>query len=435
MMTDVDAPRVPSATRAWWLIAVLFITAIVSYSNRLVLGVLVDPLRTTFGVSDSAISLLQGPAFTVIYVLASLPLGRLADRINRKRLITAGATTWAIGATLCAWAPNFNLLLAARILVGVSEATLIPTAVSMIADSFQSHRRGTAFGVFAMATVVGGPLGISAGGILLDQANSGLFSSWPLIGALPPWRTVLVMFGLVGLIAPLLLLTVKEPARIVATDSAPGSVRDFIKENGRSLLPLYLGCGLLAIGDYGLVSWAPSVLIRRFEWRPDAVGVAFGFITALAGILGAFSGGTLSDLAERRMGLAGRFRVSFGAALLGGCAAVAISGGSANWVLTGVGAWVLVSTVGGIGGLVGIQSAVPNQFRGTAASVLTFCNTLFGYGGGPTLVALVTEHGFASPQAVGYGISVVVAPAALLAGILFYGSSRAALKSPPRVLV
>lgn len=230
-MTDVDAPRAPSAARAWWLIAVLFITAIVSYSNRLVLGVLVDPLRTTFGVSDSAISLLQGPAFTIIYVLASLPLGRLADRINRKRLVTAGAATWAVGATLCAWAPSFELLLAARIVVGVSEATLIPTAVSMIADSFQSHRRGTAFGVFAMATVVGGPLGISAGGILLNQADSGLFNSWPLIGALPPWRAVLVMFGLVGLIAPLLLLTVKEPARIVSTDEAPGSMRGFIKEN------------------------------------------------------------------------------------------------------------------------------------------------------------------------------------------------------------
>jgi hypothetical protein len=124
---------------------------------------------------------------------------------------------------------------------------------------------------------------------------------------------VLLIFGLIGLITPLLLLTVKEPARIVTTDAAPGSVRGFVKENGRSLLPLYLGCGLLAIGNYGLVSWVPSVLIRRFEWRPDAVGLAFGFITALAGILGSVSGGTLSDVGgaphgarrTHRCGLAG----------------------------------------------------------------------------------------------------------------------------------
>jgi len=386
-------------------------------------------------VSDSAISLLQGPAFTVIYVLASLPLGSMADRINRKRLLTAGATAWAIGATLCAWAPNFNLLLAARILVGVSEAALIPTAVSLIADSFESHRRGTAFGIFAMATVLGGPLGISAGGILLHEANSGVFSSWPLLGALPPWRAVLFIFGLVGLVAPLLLLTVKEPARMQTAAEVPGMAHNFIKENWRILLPLYIACGLLAVGDYGLVSWAPSVLTRRFEWRPEAVGLAFGFITALAGIIGSVSGGTLSDFAERRVGFAGRFRVCFAAALLGGCAALAISGHSANWVLTGVGVWVLVSTVGGIGGLVAIQSAVPNQYRGTGASVLTFCNTLFGYGCGPTFVALVTERGFASAQSVGYAISVVVAPAALLAAILFYGSGRTFLKARPRTLV
>ena len=410
----------PPASRGWWLVTALFIAAIVSYANRLVLGVLVDPLRASFGVSDSAISLLQGPAFTVIYVLASLPLGRLADRVNRKRLVTLGATTWAIGATLCGLAPNFNSLLAARFLIGISEATLVPVAISMIADSFETHQRGTAFGVFGMATALGGPIGISVGGLLLNSANSGAFASWPLIGSWASWRIVLFLFGVVGLAAPLALLTVSEPRRLETTEPAQtGPAGGFFSRHGKVLVPLYFGCGLLAIGDYGLVSWAPSVLSRRFHWRADELGLAFGFITAVAGIVGSISGGSLSDFVERRKGLIGRFQVCFLAAVVAVGAALAISGASSYIVLAGVGLWVLISTVGGIGGLVAIQSAVPNQYRGLSASVFTFCNTLLGYGCGPTLVAVVTEHVFRTPEAVGYATSAVVAPAAAIAAISF----------------
>jgi len=419
------ASAIPPVSRGWWLVAALFIAGIVSYANRLVLGVLVDPLRASFGVSDSAISLLQGPAFTLIYVLASLPIGRLTDRVNRKRLVTLGATVWAIAATLCGLAPNFTALLAARFLIGISEATLVPAAVSMIADSFEKHRRGTAFGVFGMATVLGGPIGISAGGLLLNLANRGAFASWPLIGSLPPWRMVLVLFGAIGLVAPLALMTVREPRRLETTESTlPGSTGGFFSRHGRVLIPLYLGCGLLAVGDYGLISWAPSVLSRRFQWRSDEVGLAFGFITAVAGILGSISGGSLSDFAERRKGLEGRFKVCVLAAIGAVCAALAVSGPSSGFVLAGVGLWVLISTVGGIGGPVAIQSAVPNQYRGLSASVFTFCNTLLGYGCGPTLVAVVTDRGLHAPESVGYAISAVVAPAAAIAALLFFQASK-----------
>jgi MFS family permease len=179
------------------------------------------------------------------------------------------------------------------------------------------------------------------------------------------------------------------------------------------------------VGDYGLISWAPSVLSRRFHWRPDEIGLAFGFITAAAGIAGSISGGTLSDFAERRKGLIGRLQVCLLAATAAVCAALAVSGASAYFVLAGVGLWVLISTVGGIGGLVAIQSAVPNQYRGISASVFTFCNTLLGYGCGPTLVAVVTERAFQAPEAVGYAISVVVAPAAAIAAMLFFHAIKA----------
>lgn len=412
--------RAYSTARGWWLVTALFITAFVSYANRLVLGVLVDPLRSAFGVSDSAVSLLQGPAFSLIYVFATLPLGRLVDQYNRKALITLGATVWAIGAVCCGLAPGFSTLLAARVLIGVSEATLIPAAVSMIADGFPAERRGTALGVFAMATALGGPLGITLGGMLLSMASKGAFAHWPLIATLAPWRLVLVLFGLAGLIAPALLLTVREPGRFgtVAKSDSKAAVEFFVSSR-HSLLPLFIGMGLLSIGDYGLVSWAPSVLSRRFDWRPDQLGLAFGLITATAAVLGSLCGGTLSDLAERRKGLSGRFKLGIVAAPVAMCGALAASAPSPVWVLAGVGLWVLASTIGGIGGIAALQSAVPNQFRGTSASLLTFCNTLLGYGCGPSLVAFTTEAVFRKPDAVGFAITAVVAPAALIAAWMF----------------
>src|SRR5690348_16350351 len=81
-------------TAGWWTVAVLFVAALISYSDRLVLSVLVDPLREDLRLSDSAVSLLQGPAFTLVYVVAALGFGRLADRTQRIRLLLFGVSLW-----------------------------------------------------------------------------------------------------------------------------------------------------------------------------------------------------------------------------------------------------------------------------------------------------------------------------------------------------
>jgi MFS family permease len=181
------------------LVAVLFTIACVSYADRLVLSVLVDPLRESLGLTDSGVGVLQGPAFTLIYVFSSLLFGRLADRRNRRLLLLGGASAWCITTVLCGLAQGFWTLLAGRMLVGISEATLIPPAISMIADSFAPRRRGTAVGVFAMGTCIGSPLGITAGGALLAAAQNGRFAMLPVVGALEPWRLVLVLMGVIGL--------------------------------------------------------------------------------------------------------------------------------------------------------------------------------------------------------------------------------------------
>jgi MFS family permease len=346
--------------------------------------------------------------------------GRLSDRRNRRLLLFGGASAWCLTTVLCGFAQGFWTLFAGRMLVGISEATLIPPAISMIADSFAPRSRGMAVGVFAMGTCVGSPLGITAGGALLAAAQGGRFHPLPLVGALEPWRLVLVLMGLIGFLGPLLILTLSEPPRRENAEGTdlPAAVRHFVSDR-RILLPLYLGMGLLSIGDYSMYAWVPATLSRRFDWPSDRVGVAFGLITAGASVAGALVGGWISDLWSRRGGTCARLfvcAVAAAAALLGG---FCISGDRAALVLAGLGVWIFASTCGGVGGIAALQEIVPSQFRGTGVSLLTFCNTLLGLGCGPTLVAVTTEHAYGVPSSVGFAITTVVAPAAFASCVLF----------------
>ena len=421
----------PHPARAWWSVAVFCLAALVSYTDRLILSSLVDPIKASLGLSDSAVSLLQGAAFALVYVTAGLFLGRLADRRHRLTLLIAGVTLWCLGTIAGGFAQSFGMLFAARMFVGIGEAALAPAAVSIIADSIPPQRRGAAVGIFLMGTVLGGPMSIATGSIMLALANDGAFLAIPIVGQLESWRAVLVLVGSMGLAVPLLMLTLREPVRreAHAVPDLGATIRHLIADRA-SLLPTYLAMGLLSIGDYGLLSWVPSVLSRRFSMPPDELGWAFGAVTVVAGIIGCLMGGVGSDAAERARGTVGRLRFSVIAALAAAMGALLVSASSEAWVLVGLGLWTCASSFASISGIAAIQSLVPAEYRGVGMALVAFCNTLLGLGFGPTLVALVTEHVLGDPVAVGYAITSVVLPASFIAVTLFTFAARAVAARP-----
>jgi MFS family permease len=407
----------PPSARAWWLVAILFVGGLISYMHRLALGVIVAPLGSDLGLTDPQISLLQGAAFALIYVLAGLPLGRLADRGYRRNLILGGSALWSLGTLLCALAPDFWTLFGARCVVGIGEATLAPAAASMIADSFPPHRRGIALGIFLTGTVLGGPAAIGIGGPLLSAAEGGAFAALPLLGGLAPWRIVLVIFALVSFALPLALLTVREPARLREGVAESRTDLGWALSAWRLLLPLLLGVALLSIGDYGLFSWAPAAINREHGWSHVDIGVAFGLITSIAGVIGAFGGGVLSDLVARRWGDASRLGVTAVAALAGAAGAALFAAGSAHLALVGVCIWSLASAIGAVSGIAALQALVPPSLRGTGMSLVAFCNTLLGLGLGPTAVAMASDA-IGTPSGTSLAIASVISIAALLSAVL-----------------
>lgn len=412
--------------QAWWTVAVFCFAALVSYTDRLILGSLVDPLKKSLGIGDSAVSLLQGAAFVIVYVVAGLFVGRLADRRRRLTVLICGSAFWCIGTIASGLAPTFPELFLARVVVGIGEATLAPAAASIIADIFPPTKRGAALGCFMMGFVVGGPASIAIGGLMMSWANAGVFSGVPGVGTLEPWRAVLTLVGISGFVLPLLLLTLREPVRreteqanlpFLATMRHLASYR-------RSLGPIYLALALLAVGDYGALTWIPSVLSRRFGLPPDQFGEALGSVLGIAGIVGCLIGGVASDRAARRLGTAGRLRLALAAAVVAAAAASLVCGSQMSLVLAGAGIWTVCSSIGSISGIAAIQNLVPNEYRGFGIAVLAFCNTLLGLGCGPTVVALLTENLYLGDVAVGQAVTTVALPAAAAAAILLLYSAR-----------
>lgn len=408
----------------WWTTAVFCFAGMVSYIDRLILSVLVDPIRREMQISDYQVSLLQGIAFVVVYVLAGLPLGRLADRHRRLTILLIGSTVWCAGVVMCGLAPDFWTLFAGRLLVGVGEATLFPAGVSLLSDAVPTQWRGTAVGIFMMGTILGAPAAVLFGGVALELAQQQIFAGVPLLNQLSDWRQVLVVIGVLGFSVPLLFLTLREPARSgkASADVSLGAAVSSFVARGGVLLPLYIGLALLAVGDYGLVSWMPSLLSRKFEFSPATLGVWIGTVTAIAGVVGSVGGGIITDWVGRKGGVGAQFRLLAISALTAGIAATFVSGPSAMLALAGLALWTFASAIAITSGLAALQSIAPHEHRGVSISLVAFCNTLLGLGVGPSLIALLTENVLGRPEAVGFAMTSVVAPAGVLAALLFFAA-------------
>lgn len=418
---------------AWSTVAIFCVAAILSYTDRQILSLLVDPIRADLRITDTQVGVLQGVAFAVIYSFAGLPLGRLADVVPRRSVILAGIALWSAGTLLCASAGSFALLFGGRLVVGIGEAALAPAATSIIADLFPPQRRGAAIGVFVMGMAVGGGVAIAIGGAVLSLAQAGAFAGLPMLGHLAAWRAVLTLLGLAGVPLLLLLALVREPPRAGAGPAAPGlgPVLGQLRAVRGAAIPVVLACALMAVGDFAMLSWSPALLGRRFGLTPGAIAATLGPLLVVAGAVASLAGGLLSDRLARRAGPSGRARLGMWGALLATPFALVALAATPGQVVAAVALWILFSTGAGLAGITALQEIVPNRARGLAMSFIAFGNIMLGLGGGATLVGVLTDHLFGDPRAVGRSLSLVILPAALLAVLLFFRASRAARRLAP----
>src|SRR5262249_34009122 len=198
---------------AWYVVIVLMVCYTLSFIDRQILSLMVEPIKHDLGISDTRIGALQGPAFAVFYTLMGLPMGRIADRYSRRNLIAVGVFFWSLMTALCAIARSFWSLFFARMGVGVGEATLGPSAFSLITDYFRKDRLGTAMSIYSMGIFFGAGLGVIVVGTVVSAVTTQPEVSLPLFGTIASWRLTFLIVGLPGILIGLLVYTVHEPLR------------------------------------------------------------------------------------------------------------------------------------------------------------------------------------------------------------------------------
>jgi MFS family permease len=431
-MTEQD--EYPRRPYAWAVVAILIATAVLSYTDRQVLSLLVDPIRSDLGITDTQISLLLGTAFAVVYGIAGLPLGFLADRTSRRNLIFAGVVVWSLGTLACGFSHTFGQLFAARIVVGLGEAVLSPAAISLLSDYFPPSRRGTAVGCFLSGIAMGSGASILIGGGVLHLVELGALASTPL-AALAPWRLVLLVIGAPGLAWALAILLIREPARR-ASENIAGATAGASGPAWRSatwarVVPIYLVVATASLVDNAVGAWAPTLLIREFARDPAQVGVELGLLLTVGFGGGVLIGGWLAD----RVGGQGNWSRKLGVCLASGLLILPVSllidAGQFTVVLLAIPLYFALSGIVTACGFSAILDVVPNRSRGFAMSISFFLNVALGAGLGPTAVAVAGDHVFGAGAGLGPAIALTVASgyaiatAALLAALAVFRTPAA----------
>jgi MFS family permease len=300
MASDGEAAARPRiGAYAWYALFVLFLVYVINFVDRQIISILAPGIKQSLHLRDDQIGFLYGTAFAVFYALFGIPLGRLADSWYRGRLIAVGLGLWSSMTALSGLASNFGMLAAARIGVGIGEASASPAAYSMISDSFPKERRATALSIYSAGLYVGGGLSLPVGSLVSSRWTA----AFPIPADAPlglvGWQAAFLAVGIPGLLLALWVVTLREPQR-GASDGLPqpvvrpGAWRDFGRELVAILPPLTLFSvarirGALAINLIALavVAAAAAALIfvtgNRWQWLAYGLGVyaVFSWVQSL----------------------------------------------------------------------------------------------------------------------------------------------------------
>ena len=397
---------------AGWAATLLFLTNLVGYLDRSILTLLVAPVKTSLHLSDGEMGLMLGAGFVLTFSLAGLFIGRLADRLNRRNVLTVCVAIWSLSAAACGLARNGAELFLGRMGVGVGEAAVYPIAVSIISDYFAPNRRGKPYGVFTMGVYAGGGLSLILTGAVLPWATN-LSRSLAAEGTtLEPWRLVMFLMLGPGALCCALLATLREPARTrepASTSAAAGrpGLQDWWSRRG-VFLPHHLFMALTTLAMVATTSWLPTVLIREHAVPTRSAGLLFGTVLAVTGITSSVVGGVLADRAGRRGGAAGALTLALACVGVGCLGYIVMATATATPVLL-AGFVIAFSplSMSLIAGIVAMAELSPARSRGQITSVYFLFTGVLGTAGGPALVGYLNDlAGGATSGALGRVLTV-----------------------------
>jgi len=356
---------------------------VVNYLDRQILAILLPLIKSEFRVSDSALGLLAGPAFAVIYATLGIPLAFVADRINRRNIIAGSMALFSLMTVVCNFATSFTHLLLARFGTGIGEAGTGPSINSIIADLYPPQQRATALAVYSAGLNIGLLLAFFGGGWIAQHYG---------------WRAAFLVSGLPGLaLVILFLLTVEEPRRghsdgLADEADAPGLVTTakFLWSQ-RSFRFIALGTSLSSFGGYAAIAFVPSFLARSHGMSPAQIGFLLAVTTGVLGFIGTALSGVIADRVGK-VDLGRTMLVPVFATLIGTpFAPVFYLSPSLTWTIAALCVPSLLGAAYLGPAYAATQGLVPLRMRATAAAILLFVLNMIGLGLGPQTVGILSD--------------------------------------------
>ncbi|MCB1690185.1 MAG: MFS transporter [Halioglobus sp.] len=425
-----EAPY-PAPVVAWYATITLAFLYWFSILDRFIISLLVDPIKRDMGISDLQFGLLHGFAFAITFALFGLIAGALADRASRRWIIFASVAVWSMATAACGMAQQYWHLLLARVGVGVGEAGLNPTASSMLADLFPRHRLTSAMAVYAIGSTVGAGTAYLVGGVIVDMVSQTDMYIFPLIGETRSWQAVFLILGIPGVLLSLIIFTLPEPVRrnrrtAQETDSLSGNLfsaypelMKFMASRLRYFLCHYGGFGVASAVIAGGGAWYPAHMGRSFGWSASQIGLSLGITIIIAGIAGKLFCGYVVDAMYSRGFRDAQLRW-YAACLLVATPIGVLANTSDNpWVfLGGIGVFLILLSPLPACYIAALNLVTPNELRGTGVAFFSATAGLIGMGGGPILIAAISENIFNGPSDIGLGLAALVAICCPLGAVL-----------------
>ena len=372
------------------MVFVLAFAYMLNYLDRQILSVLAEPVKQDLGLSDTQLGMLTGLMFALFYTIFGIPIGALADRWNRVRIIAVSCGIWSLFTAASGLATNFATLALARIGVGIGEAGCSPPSYSIISDYFPPERRGGALALYVLGVPAGSLVGTMAAGWIAVEFG---------------WRTAFIIVGLLGvLFAPIIVWAAKEPvrgrydgeekARPGASEGKPARTFEafFFFWKSPTLILNAVAAGTTSFVSYGLMNWAPAFLIRVRGMDLSQIAVYYSIALTAALIVGAWLGSVIAD----KFGAKNPIWYSLlpGAGLLVSTPFI--------FGFTSAEAWpvamaflvvpLVLKSVYLVPALALLQNRTPSHYRATASAVMLFLLNLIGLGCGPLFIGIVSDY-------------------------------------------
>lgn len=301
--SQVQGPATPVArpgAGAWIVLAVLCFVYVLNFLDRQLLSILAKPIQDDLGVTDGQLGLISGLYFALFYCILAIPVGWLADRTNRVRVLALACGLWSAATAACGLSNNYGQLALSRMLVGVGEAGGVPPSYAIISDYFPSGTRGTALSLFNLGPPIGSALGVAFGAS---------------IAAAYSWRDAFIWVGGVGVVTAVLVwLFIREPKkggldRPLQTqppaDAAPiprvgfwSTCRMYFANP--VLRGMALACGATQFITYALLNFATLFLMREKGMTLEQIALWYALLVGFGVGAGMFVSGRLIDWLGRR---------------------------------------------------------------------------------------------------------------------------------------